>query len=392
MIGGLLKSTSSLAIVAAAGIFMGALSPASAADLGGDCCADLEERVAELEATTVRKGNRNVSVTLYGWVNQAVLWYDNGEESDVYVVDNWHAMSRIGVKGEGKVRPGVAIGYRLEIAANREGSGVVGFNDADDSGSQIFVRQNYWYIRDDNLGTLSVGHQYPATSGTWAVDMGGAGTWEDYVFGGTDGFAPGWFGLLPSFDPGRLSVVKYTTPSFAGFTVSASWGEDDRWDAGILYSNTFGTIAVSAGAGYFQDTDGAGGVMDGNVYAGAGVDTETVWGGSIGLRETSSGIYGSFAYSDYTAELAGVTVDEIQTWVAKVGIRNNWSGMGETDIYALWQHADHDVEGDADMYGVGIGQDIDAVGATAYLSYKHYEADAMADDLQTVTAGMVVPF
>ncbi len=32
-----------------------------AADLGGDCCADLEERIAELEATTARKGNRKVS-------------------------------------------------------------------------------------------------------------------------------------------------------------------------------------------------------------------------------------------------------------------------------------------------------------------------------------------
>jgi hypothetical protein len=35
---------------------------AKAADLGGDRCADLEERVAELEATTVRKGNKKVSV------------------------------------------------------------------------------------------------------------------------------------------------------------------------------------------------------------------------------------------------------------------------------------------------------------------------------------------
>ena len=33
-------------------------SPAFAADLGGSCCTDLEERIAELEATTVRKGNR----------------------------------------------------------------------------------------------------------------------------------------------------------------------------------------------------------------------------------------------------------------------------------------------------------------------------------------------
>ena len=38
---------------------------AEAADIGGDCCSDLEERVAELEATTVRKGNNKVSLTLY---------------------------------------------------------------------------------------------------------------------------------------------------------------------------------------------------------------------------------------------------------------------------------------------------------------------------------------
>jgi hypothetical protein len=35
-----------------------ATTGAQAADLGGDCCADLEERIAELEATTARKGNR----------------------------------------------------------------------------------------------------------------------------------------------------------------------------------------------------------------------------------------------------------------------------------------------------------------------------------------------
>ena len=36
--------------------------PVTAADLGGDCCADLEERIAELEATTARKGNRKVKL------------------------------------------------------------------------------------------------------------------------------------------------------------------------------------------------------------------------------------------------------------------------------------------------------------------------------------------
>ena len=50
MFGGLTRTSSRIAIAAALGLTLGvyALStPAKAADLGGDCCADLEERVAE---------------------------------------------------------------------------------------------------------------------------------------------------------------------------------------------------------------------------------------------------------------------------------------------------------------------------------------------------------
>jgi hypothetical protein len=52
--------------VGAVGAVVFAQKPAKAADLGGDCCADLEDRVAELEATTVRMGNKKVSVQIYG--------------------------------------------------------------------------------------------------------------------------------------------------------------------------------------------------------------------------------------------------------------------------------------------------------------------------------------
>lgn len=60
---------------------------AHAADLGGNCCADLEERVAELEATTARKGNRKVSLTVSGFVAQQILAWDDGRESNVYITD-----------------------------------------------------------------------------------------------------------------------------------------------------------------------------------------------------------------------------------------------------------------------------------------------------------------
>ena len=70
----------SLSALAAAGLLAGGLSvtSASAADLGGNCCADLEERIAELEATTARKGNRKVSLTVSGWVAEQVMWWDDG--------------------------------------------------------------------------------------------------------------------------------------------------------------------------------------------------------------------------------------------------------------------------------------------------------------------------
>ena len=92
MIGGLFKSASRVALVAAAGVLVGGVS-AQAADLGGNCCADLEERVAELEATTARKGNRKVSLTVYGQVNWAVMYWDDGHETNAYVVDNNNSRS-----------------------------------------------------------------------------------------------------------------------------------------------------------------------------------------------------------------------------------------------------------------------------------------------------------
>jgi CubicO group peptidase (beta-lactamase class C family) len=81
-----------LALVLGVGLF--AATPASSADLGGDCCADLEERVAELEATTARKGNRKVSLTVSGWVNESVVWWDDGVEQNVYVGTNFVEQSR----------------------------------------------------------------------------------------------------------------------------------------------------------------------------------------------------------------------------------------------------------------------------------------------------------
>ncbi|HEU4380550.1 MAG TPA: hypothetical protein VFR73_18420, partial [Hyphomicrobiaceae bacterium] len=71
-----------------------AVPSAKAADLGGDCCADLEERVAELEATTARKGNRKMSLTVYGHVNRSIMYFNDGGRSNTFIgLDNHNSAS-----------------------------------------------------------------------------------------------------------------------------------------------------------------------------------------------------------------------------------------------------------------------------------------------------------
>ena len=94
MFGGVGKSAGWATILGTVGFVLSGSVSAKAADLGGDCCADLEERVAELEATTARKGNRKVSLTVSGWVNEAVFAWDDGTEQNVYEGTNNLEQSR----------------------------------------------------------------------------------------------------------------------------------------------------------------------------------------------------------------------------------------------------------------------------------------------------------
>jgi len=111
----------SVSALVAAGLLIGGLTStsASAADLGGNCCADLEERVAELEATVARKGNRKVSLTISGWVAEQITWWDDGVESNAYVTGIGTTLSsHFKMTGEAQIRSGLSAGYVLHVEVN----------------------------------------------------------------------------------------------------------------------------------------------------------------------------------------------------------------------------------------------------------------------------------
>ena len=165
MIGGLSKAASRLtlaAVLGAVGAIVFVQKPVRAADLGGDCCADLEERVAELEATTVRKGNKKVSVQIYGKVNWAELFWNDGHEQSNYSVNNYMESTRFGFKGSAKIGGDWSAGYRLE-AEVREGASqfLNQFNDNNNPDVQGFgplnVRWSQLYLANKNWGEVRWG-------------------------------------------------------------------------------------------------------------------------------------------------------------------------------------------------------------------------------------------
>src|SRR5690606_24142707 len=149
-------SAAGAALAAAASVLVWGAS-AQAADLGGDCCADLEERIAELEATTARKGNRKVSLTISGWVNEAVFAWDDGVESNVYVGTNSLEQDRVKFAGKAKISDTWSAGYTLEIGVNgapsslfsqdNSGSAAVGST----SPNSLVVRKASWFIDSKDL-------------------------------------------------------------------------------------------------------------------------------------------------------------------------------------------------------------------------------------------------
>ena len=145
MTGGLRETASLMAIAAlvCVGATVFGAKPAKAADLGGDCCADLEERVADLEATTVRKGNKKVSVQIYGKVNYAAMWWDDGGEQNFYVVNNYNESTRTGIKGKAKIAGDWEGGYRLEWEYRPAASSFL--NQFNDNNQKRTGRKTSWF-------------------------------------------------------------------------------------------------------------------------------------------------------------------------------------------------------------------------------------------------------
>ena len=381
-----MKRTTQYALAAAlATTLMG--SGAYAADLGGNCCADLEERIAELEATTVRKGNRRVTLAISGYVSHHVMFWDDGTQSDTYIGDGGNYGSRFRLRGEAKISADVTAGFLYEFASRANAIGSTNqFNGGDDLGNSgapanstlnytgcttnnfgyneagcIVNRQTVVYLQSKHLGTVKVGHGSTATDDLILIDLGGltgAATPDvalymgGFALRGNDGrfgssAALNWTNAIrgfESFDTNRRNHVLYESPTLYGFNVQTAFAEDNFWDVALRYAGEFNGVRIAGGIGYSEDTkfnqtfqlfDQNGALCTTNCDVKA-KDLK----GSISALHVPTGLFLTFAAGN--RELDGsqnglaatqYTGPDNRFWWLSGGIARNFFGIGNTVLF-----------------------------------------------------------
>ncbi len=426
----MIKST--LGAVAAAGLLAGGLATsASAADFGGNCCADLEERIAELEATTARKGNRKVSLTISGFVAKQLLYWDDGFESNTYITDTGSVSigTHVAFTGQASIAPGWSAGYVLKLELIHDDSLLVnqasqnpGFNAhglvANGQLGSVAIESAYWFVKSEQYGRLSVGQQSSAADNQAILpDGSGSLVQANYVLYDINGFSlrdsagnlGGGYGSLASCAPldggGGVAgdcdgypknVVRYDTPTLAGFSASASWGEDDDWAVSGRYAGEFSGIKIAVAAAYNHTNDetnpggfGAAGGL--NLLVGAptaraqGFEAAAFQVGGF-VMHVATGLFVYGAYAEEYVDTPGNLKPEGDMWYFKAGIRQKWVPLGHTVLYGEYGEDSDKMDNgsfnagmtssELERYGLGVVQEIDAAAMSVWLAWRHYEASA----------------
>lgn len=409
MIGGMKKTVSRLALAA---VVAGLSTPVLAADLGGSCCADLEERIAELEATTVRKRNRVVSVRVTGTVASRIFIHDSDAEdavrADKAIIDQDDGSTAFQITGSATVSSDISIGFRIDLDVFDNDVGT-------DAATQQSVETDdlYLYVESKRLGRVTVGRVDQAMDGINSISLADINDVQlddsDFTSFLGSGFASA--GDLDGTDDEGGSIL-YTSPTVAGFVFSASYGHratdeiqfecrldtqacdgSDIWSVALRYAGEFNGIRLAAGIGYEEEQ---------TVFT-ADQQRDTGITGSVSVMHAPSGLFLNFAAGteEVTFRDDGDLRYEMDAWAIVAGVERKFIALGNTTFYGFVNHIDDSrLNDEALNWGLGMTQIIDAAATRFNMMYERFECVGekeayevnCTDDANVFSTGLAIRF
>lgn len=353
-----------------------------------------DKTITEPPVTTIKPGNPNAKLKLYGHVNKAVLFSDDGNDDNTYLVDNDNSSTRLGLSGSIKPNDHFELGTLIEVEYQTNPSNLVSQNDKRKGDADFEKRHLDLYVDTNRFGKLSLGWGSAASDSASEVDLSGTSVvgyssipdmaggqlfYDKNADSLTDTAIRNVFGNWDGL--GRDERIRYDTPVFKGFVGSTSYITDGGGDVAMRYNARISTFKLAAAAAY-ADPGSASDTIDNQLA------------GSMSILH-DSGLNCTFALGTRNQQESGR--DDGYFYYAKLGYRADWCPMGVTSLSADYgRFSDIIADGDdTDTIGFQMVQDLENWGSEVYLGYRFHKLDRKGEDYDNINAvmtGMRVKF
>ncbi len=327
------------------------------------------------------ENNSGGYVELYGQLNPAIISVDDGEETETRLLDNDLSNSRVGLR---LLQPfgSNEFTFRFETGLGLPGSASADqFGTNGDGWTREDLRHVDFALKGD-WGKFSAGQGSMVSDGAAEVDLSYVGT-ALYSFTNDENagfFYRGTDGMLSditvgdsssNLDGSRRGRIRYDTPTVNGFSAGIAYGQnilsssddDDYYDIGLSYQNTFaGGVEFAAGLAYaVRDRDDN-----------SGERKDTIGSASVLLP---SGF--SFTVAAGTRDDDADGASDPNYWYGKIAYEGNWVPWGKTGVgIDYFDGSDFDSDGSSTKaWGIAVVQKIDAINTDAYLKYRNHDFD-----------------
>lgn len=272
-----------------------------------------------------------LDVQMYGQVNKGLFGYDDGQDSNVVVIDNALSSTRFGVKGSQALDNGLTASVLLEgeMTSNSSDSftqgsvsGSTGTQTTPGNTSSSFNERQARVGLSGNFGGVYLGHQSTAIDGVLTQDLTGTQDVMSADYGRIGGglklrnsnnsFAAGSTtigDLTDGIAQSRTDSVRYDSPIFAGFQARASVAQGGNSEGAVFYDGTAGSFKLKGAAGVRFTNDET-------TQTANRVDREYV--ASVSALHTS-GLGATVGYTRQDIENKAASADAPESWYAKVG-------------------------------------------------------------------------
>ncbi|MGH6662486.1 MAG: porin [Rhodospirillales bacterium] len=332
--------------------------------------------VATPASADIANGNKN-KLVVSGQVVRALYYADDGTQEQLFNSTGNTANTRVRWVASGTLNENVTAGALIEFdvqTSNTGGSFAAGSgSDTDIDKTNWSIRHQYIWVNHKQFGKVSLGATDAAANGYTEFTLAGVGgisTPSNVWTGGGIQFINTATGIATTISPGtvlsnldftsRTDVIRYDTPDFKGFGLSASLDGSGGGEVGGKYTGKIGPVNLIAAIGYSELSS-----KGNNDYNLAG---------SIAARH-ESGINASFHIGKIEADSNVANRKNQNFWAASLGYQAKVFKTGGTNMRAVYNQSRHiGVNGDdAQSWGIDVQQSFDAIGASLTLVYRNYE-------------------